>query len=452
MNNVFKTTTVAVLTSLFLTACGSKNTDNSSENANQANQIHSLKTQLEEAQTKAQQQNTDLTIQLNEVQKALAQSEEKLKNAEVQAALNTSNLAKITAQKTEIEANLNKARKEYDQAITQRDVAYTAKALAEQKFQKEAEKASTMSAEREQAKSELASKQKQYDEASLQLIAARTAKEKAESDLATATAQLAAAQQAEATAKSQLSAEKTAKENAQAELTKLQKMLDTTVTSATYWDKKWRYLGFDKGTVFQRVTIGRTSIDIDLSGYPISDNVIEKSVYDNGNKVGEIAFINQSYSSYTSFLPETTNTQRYSGADYVFLPTDANADIFNSGINTTYIGKALEHNFDSDGNNITTANFRLDVDFNTKTASGMITERTNGRDDIQLHQATISNPVSNGYFNMPYMGLSGTATTLRKNGEERTGSYEAFFAGENAEEVVGAVDGLGTETTFGGKR
>lgn len=452
MNYTFKTTAVALFTSLFLTACGSKNANNSSENTQQTGQIHSLKRQLEETQTKAQQQNAELTAQLDKAQKALTQSEEKLKTAEAQAALNASNLANVTAQKTAIEANLEKARKEYEQAVIERDAAYTAKVLAEQKFQQEAEKVSSISAEREQAKSELASKQKQYDEASAQLSSARTAKEKAESALATATAQLTTAQQAEAEAKAQLAAEKIAKENAQAELEKLQKMRDNTLSLSAYWDKHSRYLGFEKDYSFGRVTIGRSAIEIDLSGYPISDNVIEKAVYDNGAKVGEIAFINQAYSSYTAFLPEATNTQRYSGQDYVFLPTSNNADIFNSGINATYIGKALERNFEGDGNNITTANFRLDVDFNSKTASGAITERTNGRGDIQLHSTTISNPVSNGYFNMPNMGLSGTATTLRQNGSERTGSYEAFFAGANAEEVIGSVDRLGTETTFGGKR
>lgn len=452
MNYTFKTTAVALFTSLFLTACGSKNANNSSENTQQTGQIHSLKRQLEETQTKAQQQNAELTAQLDKAQKALTQSEEKLKTAEAQAALNASNLAKAVAQKTEMEANLDQAGKEYEQAVVQRDAALTAKTLAEQKFQQEAEKIVAVSTEREQARSELATKQKQYDEASAQLSSARTDKEKAESALATATAQLTTAQQAEAEAKAQLAAEKIAKENAQAELEKLQKMRDNTLSLSAYWDKHSRYLGFEKDYSFGRVTIGRSAIEIDLSGYPISDNVIEKAVYDNGAKVGEIAFINQAYSSYTAFLPEATNTQRYSGSDYVFLPTSNNADIFNSGINATYLGKALERNFEDDGNNITTANFRLNVDFSTKTASGAITERTNGRGDIQLHPTTISNPVSNSYFNMPYIGLSGTATTLRQSGVERTGSYEAFFAGSNAEEVVGSVDGLGVGTTFGGKR
>lgn len=448
MNKCIKNTALTLLASIMLSACGSSNSGHSGENANQTAQMTQLKTQLEEVQQKAttaaekaKNQQNELQITTEELTKAkhsLAQREAELNAANEKVKLKTTELDATQKQKAQAEQALNAANNRLQTLQKQHDDLAEKKAAAENALTT--------------TQTELARLQQQHAETAAQLSEARNTKEKAERDLAQATTNLATAQSEVAEAKSQLEAEKTAKTKAEAELTKLQKVLSDTVAAAAYWEKKWRYLGFDKGMNIGRVTIGRTAIDIDLSGYPISNDVIEKAIYHNHAKVGTLAFINQAYSSYTAFLPEASNTQRYSGSDYVFLPTDSNADIFNTGITAIYQGKALERNYEGDGNNITTADFMLTADFANKTVQGSIMNRTNNRSDIQLHQTAITNPVSNGYFNMPYIGFSGTATTPRKSGGERTGRYEGFFAGPNAEEVIGAVDGLAAETTFGGKR
>ncbi|WP_303820472.1 factor H binding protein domain-containing protein, partial [Actinobacillus minor] len=239
-------------------------------------------------------------------------------------------------------------------------------------------------------------------------------------------------------------------EKAKAELAKLQE-------KQLYLDSTWRYLGgYD--TASQRATIGRSSVKIDLSKYPESDDVRQIDVVnDDGINVGKAYFINQAYSSYEQFIPDDVSSQTYySGNDFVFIPTDAaKSSAIQNRIRATYTGLALDRNYNNDtdsSGSVTKAKFSLTADFAQNTVEGAITERENGRADIQLEQGVISSPVTNQYINMPYMGFSGVAKTTRKSGAIRTGEYIGFFAGPNAEEVVGSVNNLGGQTSFGGKR
>ncbi|QIW15868.1 hypothetical protein A4G20_05735 [Pasteurellaceae bacterium RH1A] len=176
----------------------------------------------------------------------------------------------------------------------------------------------------------------------------------------------------------------------------------------------------------------------------------------NGQKVGDLYFVNQAYSSYTQFAPIDTseNAPWYSGNDFVLIAPDASAKAIQDKIIATYRGKSLDYNSPGDDQQgvVTTSDFSLTADFANNTVEGRITNRQNGRHDIVLEKAGITPSVSVYGFTIPHYGFTGVAKTKRKSGGERVGSYVGLFAGPNAEEVVGSVDGVGGGVTFGGKR
>lgn len=408
-----KTAAMAILVSLGVTACSSGGGGGGSSaptnNPEQAKQIEALKKQVEveqQAVKSAQNSANEATEKVKAVEAAKAKAEDELVKA--QQALKNIETANAT-EKAKAQAAADKAAK---------DLAEANKAL-------EAAKAETLA---EQAK-------------------AQTAAEQAAKDLATANKALEVAK-AETLAEQEKAQQDV--EKAKAELAKLQE-------KQLYLDSTWRYLGgYD--TASQRATIGRSSVKIDLSKYPESDDVRQIDVVnDDGINVGKAYFINQAYSSYEQFIPDDVSSQTYySGNDFVFIPTDAaKSSAIQNRIRATYTGLALDRNYNNDtdsSGSVTKAKFSLTADFAQNTVEGAITERENGRADIQLEQGVISSPVTNQYINMPYMGFSGVAKTTRKSGAIRTGEYIGFFAGPNAEEVVGSVNNLGGQTSFGGKR
>ncbi|EER46286.1 hypothetical protein AM305_02253, partial [Actinobacillus minor NM305] len=241
-------------------------------------------------------------------------------------------------------------------------------------------------------------------------------------------------------------------EKAKAELAKLQE-------KQLYLDSIWRYLGRDDPSSPQRATAGRSSMKIDLSQYPEEDEMREAVVVDSNNaKLGTAYFINQAYSSYEQFVPENVSFDApyFSNNDFVFIPTDVTkSSTIQNKMTATYSGLALDRNYHNDEDRsgwVTKAKFSLTADFAQNTVEGAITERENKAPDIKLEQGAIASSVTNQNINMPYMGFSGNATLTRKNGSVRTGEYIGFFAGPDAEEVVGSVNNLGGQTSFGGKR
>lgn len=408
-----KTAAMAILVSLGVTACSSGGGGGGSSaptnNPEQAKQIEALKKQVEveqQAVKSAQNSANEATEKVKAVEAAKAKAEDELVKA--QQALKNIETANAT-EKAKAQAAADKAAK---------DLAEANKALEAAKAETLAEQAKAQAAA-EQAAKDLATANKALEVAKAETLAEQ---EKAQQDV----------------------------EKAKAELAKLQE-------KQLYLDSTWRYLGgYD--TASQRATIGRSSVKIDLSKYPESDDVRQIDVVnDDGINVGKAYFINQAYSSYEQFIPDDVSSQTYySGNDFVFIPTDAaKSSAIQNRIRATYTGLALDRNYNNDtdsSGSVTKAKFSLTADFAQNTVEGAITERENGRADIQLEQGVISSPVTNQYINMPYMGFSGVAKTTRKSGAIRTGEYIGFFAGPNAEEVVGSVNNLGGLTSFGGKR
>lgn len=408
-----KTAAMAILVSLGVTACSSGGGGGGSSaptnNPEQAKQIEALKKQVEveqQAVKSAQNSANEATEKVKAVEAAKAKAEDELVKA--QQALKNIETANAT-EKAKAQAAADKAAK---------DLAEANKALEAAKAETLAEQAKAQAAA-EQAAKDLATANKALEVAKAETLAEQ---EKAQQDV----------------------------EKAKAELAKLQE-------KQLYLDSTWRYLGgYD--TASQRATIGRSSVKIDLSKYPESDDVRQIDVVnDDGINVGKAYFINQAYSSYEQFIPDDVSSQTYySGNDFVFIPTDAaKSSAIQNRIRATYTGLALDRNYNNDtdsSGSVTKAKFSLTADFAQNTVEGAITERENGRADIQLEQGVISSPVTNQYINMPYMGFSGVAKTTRKSGAIRTGEYIGFFAGPNAEEVVGSVNNLGGQTSFGGKR
>lgn len=408
-----KTAAMAILVSLGVTACSSGGGGGGSSaptnNPEQAKQIEALKKQVEveqQAVKSAQNSANEATEKVKAVEAAKAKAEDELVKA--QQALKNIETANAT-EKAKAQAAADKAAK---------DLAEANKALEAAKAETLAEQAKAQAAA-EQAAKDLATANKALEVAKAETLAEQ---EKAQQDV----------------------------EKAKAELAKLQE-------KQLYLDSTWRYLGgYD--TASQRATIGRSLVKIDLSKYPESDDVRQIDVVnDDGINVGKAYFINQAYSSYEQFIPDDVSSQTYySGNDFVFIPTDAaKSSAIQNRIRATYTGLALDRNYNNDtdsSGSVTKAKFSLTADFAQNTVEGAITERENGRADIQLEQGVISSPVTNQYINMPYMGFSGVAKTTRKSGAIRTGEYIGFFAGPNAEEVVGSVNNLGGLTSFGGKR
>ncbi|QBQ63153.1 hypothetical protein EXH44_02335 [Actinobacillus indolicus] len=422
-----KTTAMAILVSLGVTACSSGGGGSSASNDNpeQAKQIEVLKKQVEAERqaVKSAQDNAN-------------QASEKVKASEAAKAKAEAELAKAQQALKDAE-NATAEEKAKAQAAAEKA---TQDLAAAQQAVKDAETATTA----EQAKAQAAA-----DKAAQDLAAAQQAVKDAKAATA---AEQAKAQAAADKAAQELAIAQQDVEKAKAELAKLQE-------KQLYWDSTWRYLGGNEPNVSQRVTIGRSSVKIDLSKYPESDDVRQIDVVnDDGINVGKAYFINQAYSSYEQFIPENVSfdTPYWSGNDFVFIPTDANkSSAIQNQITATYTGLALDRNYNNDSDrsgSVTKAKFSLTADFAQNTVEGAITERENGRADIQLEQGVIGSSVANQYIDMPYMGFSGVAKTTRKSGGIRTGEYIGFFAGPDAEEVVGSVNNLGGQTSFGGKR
>lgn len=455
-----KTAAMAILVSLGVTACSSGGGGGGSSaptnNPEQAKQIEALKKQVEVEQQAAKSAKSDANqvsekLKESEIAKAkaeteLAKAQEALKNAE-----NATAAEKAKAQKALEQAERNLAAAQ--EAVRNAEAATAAEQAKAQKAAEKAERdlAAAQEAVRnaeaataaEQAKAQAAANNAAQD-----LAAAQEAVRNAEA--ATAAEQAKAQKAVEKAAQDLAVAQKDA-EKAKAELAKLQE-------KQLYLDSTWRYLGGYEQNTSQRATIGRSSVKIDLSKYPESDDVRQIDVVNgDGINVGKAYFINQAYSSYEQFIPDDVSSQTYySGNDFVFIPTDAaKSSAIQNRIRATYTGLALDRNYNNDtdsSGSVTKAKFSLTADFAQNTVEGAITERENGRADIQLEQGVISSPVTNQYINMPYMGFSGVAKTTRKSGAIRTGEYIGFFAGPNAEEVVGSVNNLGGQTSFGGKR
>ncbi|WP_273397313.1 factor H binding protein domain-containing protein [Actinobacillus porcinus] len=422
--------------------------------ANKALEAAKAETLAEQAkaQVAAEQAAKDLATANKALEAAKAETlaeQAKAQAAAEQAAkdLATANKA-LEAAKAETLAEQAKAQAAAEQAA--KDLATANKAVEAAKAETLTEQAKAQAAADKAAK-DLATANKALEAAKAETLAeqakAQTAAEQAAKDLATANKALEVAK-AETLAEQEKAQQDV--EKAKAELAKLQE-------KQLYLDSTWRYLGgYD--TASQRATIGRSLVKIDLSKYPESDDVRQIDVVnDDGINVGKAYFINQAYSSYEQFIPDDVSSQTYySGNDFVFIPTDAaKSSAIQNRIRATYTGLALDRNYNNDtdsSGSVTKAKFSLTADFAQNTVEGAITERENGRADIQLEQGVISSPVTNQYINMPYMGFSGVAKTTRKSGAIRTGEYIGFFAGPNAEEVVGSVNNLGGLTSFGGKR
>ena len=488
-----KTAAMAILVSLGVTACSSGGSGGGSSapanNPEQAKQIEALKKQVEAEQqaVESAQNNANQAsekVKASEAAQAkaeaeLAKAQQALENAEAATAaekakaqaaadkaaedLAAANKA-LEAAKAETLAEQEKAQAAADKAAE--DLAAANKALEAAKAETLAEQKKAQAAA-DKAAEDLAATNKALEAAKAEALAeqekAQAAADKAAEDLAATNKALEAAK-AEALAeqeKAQAAADKAAKdlaaaqqeaEKAKAELAKLQE-------KQRYWDSTWRYLGIDDPNSPQRATASRSSMKIDLSQYPESDKVKQLVVVDSNNaKLGTAYFINQAYSSYEQFVPEdvSMDASYWSNNDFVFIPTDANkSSAIQNKMIATYSGSALDRNYHNDEDRsgwVTKAKFSLTADFAQNTVEGAITERENKAPDIKLEQGTIGSSVTNQYINMPYMGFSGNATLTRKNGSVRTGEYIGFFAGPDVVEVVGSVNNLGGQTSFGGKR
>lgn len=262
----------------------------------------------------------------------------------------------------------------------------------------------------------------------------------------------------------------------QAEIAKLSAEIESTKALLVQKEKalneklnsgSWRYLG-NKPNNPESVGIERTAGDlyIDLSTSPVSDEIVRIPVLRDNQEVGTSYFINQRYSSFSNYLPkefmswEEAEKQPFVSAhDYVFLPTNPNqSELVKNDGSATYQGKTLERNYTSETTNegnVTSAKFSLTANFADKTVNGSITERESSRPDIQLKTGSIYENLTqlgDADQDFGHLGFKGEASSFRKNGTERVGKYVGFFAGPNAEEVVGYVEGQGGDISFGGKR
>lgn len=255
----------------------------------------------------------------------------------------------------------------------------------------------------------------------------------------------------------------------------------------------------DNGTKDFRDAQARQSTNYDpefLTKAEIDPNKLQSYAINNsqGNKVATAHFVNQKYSSYLSWKSEQPAIMYDEPIEtvmtgYVAVPTKADKAILDRKVKATYKGHTIG-NRDRSGNEFTLGNIQLDADFEKMQISGMITGRN---DELLNHRAkyqgsglkqvtTDPEEVEEGYTSLiseeemkqryeqhrkldvtllpadikvenGVIGFKRSSDALEfkaLNGDKvTTGSYGGIFAGPNAEEVVGEIQGSDNFISFG---
>lgn len=255
----------------------------------------------------------------------------------------------------------------------------------------------------------------------------------------------------------------------------------------------------DNGTKDFRDPQSRQSTDYDpefLTKAEIDPNKLQSYAINNtqGNKVASAHFVNQKYSSYLSWKSEQPAVVYDEPIEtvmtgYVAVPTNADKAILDRKVKATYKGHTIG-NRDRSGTEFTLGNIQLDADFEKMQISGMITGRN---DELLNHRAkyygagfkgvtTDQEEVDEGYTDLisqedmakryeahrkldvkllptdikvengviSFKRSSDALEFQALNGDKvTTGSYGGIFAGPNAEEVVGEIQGGDNFISFG---
>ena len=407
--------------------------------------------------------------------------------------------AETAAEQAKAQAEAEKAAQELAKANQALENANAATAAEQAKAQAAAEKAAQDLAKANQAleasKAETAAEQAK----------AQAAANKAAQDLAKANQALEAskAETAAEQAKAQAEAEKAARDLAalqeqynnlvnkdeiekakkEAELELAKERLKEAVAKREIYDltdQSWRVLDIEQSNqhVNGRVQYSKSATvpkdnvvlitkEIDFSKSPVEPNVyhtsdnikvINKSfskgeVVSSEENAGRYYYINQDYSSYASFNAYKFNPLKYLDSRnhlvYVALPTKLEAEIFKGNGKYTYTGYAMKECCDPPNGNLT-----LNL-FVYPTSSFVKGEINFGNDDkyvLGVANVNLANTDTHfrGKVDYSYRKFKDDRNLTRRTDLDL--NYFGVFAGPNAEEVVGAVEGYGPEASFGGKR
>ncbi|WP_303820513.1 factor H binding protein domain-containing protein [Actinobacillus minor] len=473
-----KTTAMAILVSLGVTACSSGGGGSSASNDNpeQAKQIEVLKKQVE-AERQAVRSAQDNANQASEKVKAseAAKAKAEAELAKAQQALKDAENA-TAEEKAKAQSAADKAAK---------DLSVAQQALKNAESITAAEKAKAQAAANKAAQ-DLATAQQALKNAE-NTTAAEKAKaqvtvDKLAQDLATAKQALKNAENATAAekAKAQAAADKAAQDLAEAqdkiasleeELAPIRAEAERKRLEAEEEAKKWAFLtqsgewrhiargdglkgyaehAYIDGKAWYLYPIGASESlvlqnGIDFNKNTISNNVQILPVYASrqsisGEKqtfqVANVHFINQEYSTYLnwSYSDNINDDDLRRSAGYVALPTSQNSEYIKTPVIATYQGKALGiENYNIDTKNVYEGEFSLIADFKNESVKGNIAN-LNGKNYV-LEKGNIN--------------ISDQGNLIFSGKVDNNLDYKGVFSGPNAEEVVGTA---GTDISFGGKR
>ena len=513
---LYSNVAISILISLGVSACGSKGGSSpTSTDISQVNQIKKLKEQIEaEVKEKSKAAANKAAQDLAKANQALenANAATAAEQAKAQAAANKAaqDLAKanaaLEASKAETAAEQAKAQAAAEKAA--QDLAKANQALEASKAETAAEQAKAQAAANKAAQ-DLA-KANQALEASKAETAAEQAKaqaaaEKAAQDLAKANQALEAskAETSAEQAKAQAEAEKAARDLAalqeqynnlvnkdeiekakkEAELELAKERLKEAVAKREIYDltdQSWRVLDIEQSNqhVNGRVQYSKSATvpkdnvvlitkEIDFSKSPVEPNVyhtsdnikvINKSfskgeVVSSEENAGRYYYINQDYSSYASFDAYQFDTLKYldsrNNLVYVALPTKLEAEIFKGNGKYTYTGYAMKECCDPPNGNLT---LNLFVYPTSSFVKGEINFGNYDKYVLGVANVNLANTDTHfrGKVDYSYRKFKDDRNLTRRT--DLNLNYFGVFAGPNAEEVVGAVEGYGPEASFGGKR
>ena len=481
---LYSNVAISILISLGVSACGSKGGSSpTSTDISQVNQIKKLKEQIEaEVKEKSKAAANKAAQDLAKANQALeaSKAETAAEQAKAQAAANkaTQDLAKANAA---LEAS--KAETAAEQAKAQAAAEKAAQNLAKANQALEASKAETAA---EQAKAQAAANKATQDlakaNAALEASKAETAAEQAKAQAAAekAAQDLAALQEQYNNLVNKDEIEK-AKKEAELELAK-ERLKEAVAKREIYdlTDQSWRVLDIEQSNqhVNGRVQYSKSATvpkdnvvlitkEIDFSKSPVEPNVyhtsdnikvINKSfskgeVVSSEENAGRYYYINQDYSSYASFDAYKFDSSKYldSRNDFVYvaLPTKLEADIFKGDGKYTYTGRAIKACCNPQNGNLT---LNLFVYPTSAFVKGEINFDNYDKYVLGVAHVNLANTDTHfrGKVDYSYRKFKDDRNLTRRT--DLNLNYFGVFAGPNAEEVVGVVEGYGPHASFGGKR
>lgn len=142
----------------------------------------------------------------------------------------------------------------------------------------------------------------------------------------------------------------------------------------------------------------------------------------------------QAYSSYAVIREESSNKEIAANSYIAMVTSGTPGTNKASALNASYSGKAAYSL--SKSNAVTSVNFKLDINNNGEIVGTVYT----GSDNSGTAKTFATFDNGNIHVDNGYLTFKGNATFKISTKDTESGSYQGYFAGNNAEEVVGTFE------------